>query len=176
MRGFAIGILAGLVLASAGVASARQGRGLGPSPEVVSQVTDEPELTDACAEESEESEESDGQCPAVEEEEESDQEPAPVTESGDRQASCEEAAGLSDDLPDLTTSEEGEDGSEEKVKGLDHALEVVLANCIKNPQAPGLLSALRHLAANRERKAAHDEAKAERKAAHAASKGHGKGH
>jgi hypothetical protein len=203
IRGFAIGILAGLVLASAGVASAKQGRGLGPSPEVISLVTDEPDVTDACveeaevsddvpdltsegdeseesdegeSEESDEGEQSDEECPPVEEEQESDEDDSePTTESGDRQAECEEAAGLSEseEVPDLT-SEEGEDGSEgeEEVKGLDHAIEVVLANCLKNPQAPGLLNALRHLAENRERKMAHDEAKAERKAAHA----HGNSH
>jgi hypothetical protein len=197
IRGFAIGILAGLVLASAGVASAKQGRSLGPSPEVVSLVTDEPDLTDVCveeaeasdvpdqtsegdesnesdegeseesdegeSEESDEGEESDEECPPVEEEQESDEDdPEPTTEPGDRQAECEEAAGLSE-------SDEGEE--EEAVRGLDHAIEVVLANCVKNPQAPGLVNALRHLAENRERKMAHDEAKAERKAAHAAGKG-----
>lgn len=207
IRGFAIGILAGLVLATTGVAGAKHGRGLGPSPEVVSLVADEPDATDACVDEgepsdelpdltsdegdseegdSEEGEESDEgesdegeECPPAEEEEEAD-EPELTTESdepadGDRQAQCEEAAGLSEDLPEVT-SEEGEDGSDEKVTGLDNAIQRVLANCIKNPQAPGLLNALRHLAENRERKVARDEAKAERKAAHAAGKAHGKGH
>jgi hypothetical protein len=96
----------------------------------------------------------------------SDEDEPEPTESGDRQAECEEAAGLSD---------EEQDGSEEKVTGLDNAIQRVLANCIKNPQAPGLLNALRHLAENRDRKMARDEAKAERRATHAASKGHGKG-
>src|SRR5438132_651681 len=67
-----------------------------------------------------------------------------------------------------------------KTTGLDHAIEMVLANCIKNPQAPGLLNALQHLVANRDRHAAHDADKAARRAAHdaakaehLASKGHG---
>lgn len=212
IRGFAIGILAGLVLATTGVAGAKHGRGLGPSPEVVSLVADEPDATDTCVDEgepsdelpdltseegdseegdseegdSEEGEESDEgesdegakECPPAEEESDED-EPELTTESDDpaeeRQAQCEEAAGLSDEHPELT-SEGGEDGSDEKVTGLDNAIQRVLANCIKNPQAPGLLNALRHLAENRERKMARDEAKAERKAAHAAGKAHGKGH
>lgn len=66
--------------------------------------------------------------------------------------------------------------SNQKTTGLDHAIQMVLANCIKNPQAPGLLNALRHLVANRDRHAAHDAEKAARKAAHdaaKAAKGHG---
>jgi hypothetical protein len=202
IRGFAIGILAVLLLASAGVAAAKQGRGHGPR-EVVSLVAEDPDSSDACVDESEpsdelpdltseegdseegdseegdseegDSEEGAEECPPAEETED---EPEPASGSDepaeDRQAECEEAAGLSDELPELT-SEEGEDGSEEKVTGLDNAIQRVLANCIKNPQAPGLLNALRHLAENRERKMARDEAKAERKAAHAAGKGHGHG-
>lgn len=173
IRGFVIGILAGLVLASTGVASAKQGRGLAPSPEVVSLVTEEMEPSEDCLNEgeSDEGESDEGEeCPPADEEEaeeeESDEDEPEPTESGDRQAECEVAAGLSD---------EEQDESEEKVTGLDNAIERVLANCIKNPQAPGLLNALRHLAENRERKMARDEAKAERRAAHDAAKSHGKG-
>ena len=94
----------------------------------------------------------------------------PPVSPADRQKACMEAAGMS--LDSTTAS-----GSPQvKTTGLDHAIQMVLANCIKNPQAPGLLNALRHLVANRERHAAHDEEKAARKAAHdaaKASKGHG---
>jgi hypothetical protein len=97
----------------------------------------------------------------------------------DRQAACEDAAGHTVD-----------EGSDEKLKGLDNAISHVLANCIKNPQAPGLVNALEHLRANQERhelhdalkdarKAAHEAAKAARKAAHGVGKqgsGHGHGH
>ncbi|MGH2555256.1 MAG: hypothetical protein ACRDHO_06025 [Actinomycetota bacterium] len=101
-----------------------------------------------------------------------------------REAECRAAAGMS-------TAGDGEEGSgaaaagetaEEKKTGLDRAIEVVLANCIKNPQAPGLLNALRHLADNRDRHLAREAAKAERRAAREAAKdarqaakGHGKG-
>jgi hypothetical protein len=200
MRGLLVGLLVGLVLAASGVASAKKG-GFGPSPEVVSLVTEEPDPTDACTpdgvegESSEElpdltseGEESEGEeseaeeeCPPVEEEEAVEHEPEVTSESGDeaRQAECEEAAGLTDE-PQPEVTSEGDEPEEGRSTGLDHAIEVVLANCIKNPQAPGLVNALRHLAENRDRKMARDEAKAERKAAKAAAKavgkGHGKGH
>src|SRR2546426_4448359 len=93
----------------------------------------------------------------------------PGATTADRQKACMDAAGMSG--PTVSN-----DSSQVKTTGLDHAIERVLANCIKNPQAPGLLNALRHLVANRERHAAHDEEKAARKAAHdaaKASKGHG---
>lgn len=100
----------------------------------------------------------------------------------DREAECNEAAGVS-------PAPEGEGGSEAtqedaKTTGLDHAIEVVLANCIKNPQAPGLVNALRHLVANRDRHLAHQAELAARRAAREAAKaaghgahglGHGKG-
>ena len=88
-----------------------------------------------------------------------------------------------------------EDGEATKAHGLDNAIEHVLANCLKNPQAPGLLNALQRLADNRERHEAHEEWKAEMQAAKDARKaekqaakdarkaekdastsGHGKGH
>ena len=98
----------------------------------------------------------------------------PPVGNADRQKACTEAAGKS--LDSTTAS-----GSPQvKTTGLDHAIEMVLANCIKNPQAPGLLNALQHLVANRDRHAAHDADKAARRAAHdaakaehLASKGHG---
>ena len=92
--------------------------------------------------------------------------------AADREKACKDAASMSTDSTAAGTA----GTTQVKTTGLDHAIEMVLANCIKNPQAPGLLNALRHLVANRERHAAHDEEKAARKAAHdaaKASKGHG---
>jgi hypothetical protein len=97
-----------------------------------------------------------------------------------------EAAGI-----DPATVADGTfDGSD--LTGLDNAIWHVFGNCVKNPQAPGLLTALTHLVANRDRhlaleeakaeaKAARDAAKAERMAAHDARKAehageHGNGH
>ena len=103
----------------------------------------------------------------------------------DRQIECETAAGV----------EPSDGGGEEpeKLTGLDNAIAHVLANCLKNPQAPGLVNALERLAENKERHADHEaakaaraEARAERKAVHDAwkaakqeargSSGHGQGH
>lgn len=79
---------------------------------------------------------------------------------GDRDAACDAAAGIADNpLP------EGE-----RLTGLPNAISHVLENCMKNPQAPGLVNALERLAENRERKEARDEAKAERKAEREARK------
>ena len=90
----------------------------------------------------------------------------PGATTADRQKACMDAAGMS-----TGSTAAGTAGTPQvKTTGLDHAIEMVLANCIKNPQAPGLLNALRHLVANRERHAAHDEEKAARKAAHEAEK------
>src|SRR5213594_4355470 len=80
--------------------------------------------------------------------------------SADREKACMDAAGMS-----TGSTAAGTAGTPQvKTTGLDHAIEMVLANCIKNPQAPGLLNALRHLVANRDRHAALDEEKAARKA------------
>jgi hypothetical protein len=48
----------------------------------------------------------------------------------------------------------------DQASGLGHALQVVEANCEKNPQAPGLVVALDHLVTNFERQAAHQAEKA----------------
>jgi hypothetical protein len=56
-----------------------------------------------------------------------------------RVAACEEAAGRSSEP------------SEARLPGVDRAIDRVLANCIKNPQAPGLVNALERLSRNRER-------------------------
>lgn len=71
-------------------------------------------------------------------------------EDAQRVADCEAAAGQSSG------------GGGEKLTGLDRAIEQVLENCIKNPQAPGLVNALEHLALNRERKEAREEERAAR--------------
>ena len=83
--------------------------------------------------------------------------------SAEREKACMDAAGMSG-------STAGTGSGQVKTTGLDHAIEQVLANCIKNPQAPGLLNALRHLVANRDHHAALDAEKAARKAAHDAAK------
>ena len=83
------------------------------------------------------------------------QDTTPPTDVTDpiREAECNDAAGVDPTVEpavDVTTP----------TTGLDHAIEQVLANCLKNPGAPGLPNALTHLVANAERKAAHDAAKA----------------
>jgi hypothetical protein len=90
-----------------------------------------------------------------------------------------EAAGID------PTESDGHGADAIEPHGLDNAIEHVLADCVKNPQAPGLLNALIRLAANRERHEEHRawlaERKAEREAAKAERKadrgaGHGNGH
>jgi hypothetical protein len=75
-----------------------------------------------------------------------------------RVAACEEAAGRPSEP------------SGEKLTGLDRAIDRVLANCIKSPQAPGLVNALERLSQNLERKEAREEAREARKAAREAAK------
>ena len=75
-----------------------------------------------------------------------------------RVAACEQAAGRSSEP------------SGEKLTGLDRAIDRVLANCIKNPRAPGLVNALERLSQNLERKEAREEAREARKAAREAAK------
>jgi PT repeat-containing protein len=81
------------------------------------------------------------------------EEPDPV-----RVAACEEAAGRSSEP------------SEEKLTGLDRAIDRVLANCIKNPQAPGLVNALERLSENHERQEGREEAREAQKAAREAAR------
>jgi hypothetical protein len=85
------------------------------------------------------------------------------TADPEREAACMVAAGIDPAAPHVDTGE--------KLKGLDNAIARVLENCVKNPQAAGLINALEHLVANRDRQAAHQEelaaAKAERDAAKA---------
>ena len=117
----------------------------------------------------------------LEEEGETDDGSEPTDADAEREAACMEAAGVD-------PSEEETDGDTQQVKahGLDNAIEHVLSNCMKDPQSPGLLNALEHLAANRERHEAHEIWKAERKAERDAAKAerksgngdgsHGNGH
>jgi len=83
--------------------------------------------------------------------------------SGDREGDCDSAAGI---VPD----EGEEEVVEDKLTGLDNAIDHVLANCKKNPKAPGLLVALSHLVSNRDKHEAHEAWKAERAAARAEAK------
>ena len=102
--------------------------------------------------------------------------PDPVADP-DREAACTTAAGIE-------PTDGTDDAADTKLHGVDNAIAHVLANCLKNPQAPGPLNALEHLAANQAKHDAHEAEKAERKAAHDAAKaqkhaggpGHGKGH
>jgi hypothetical protein len=140
--------------------------------------------------------------PAPEDESEGEDEGTPVDPES-REGECSEAAGLVDDEGNAQTVEETY-GEIDAPFGQKHSMEVLLANCMKNPQAQGLLRALenhaRHLemwearaemraareAAKAERNAARQAAKAERMAAHEAAKaaraaakaaaGHGNGH
>jgi len=99
----------------------------------------------------------------------------------ERATACAGAAGLEPDAEGEDGGGEGEPIEVEKLKGLDNAIAHVLENCLKNPDAPGPLNALEHLAANAERHEAHElwkaeragereAAKAERRAAHDAAK------
>src|SRR5205085_2266099 len=78
----------------------------------------------------------------------------------DRTAQCNAAAGIDPNAPAPSGA---------PTTGLANAIQHVLANCIKNPQAPGLVTALQHLYANEQRQAAHDAAKAAREAEHQAA-------
>ena len=77
-----------------------------------------------------------------------------------REAACNEAAGVT---PDPEETEGAMDPVVEKPHGLENAIAHVLENCRYNPQAPGLLVALRHLAANAAKHEMHEEAKADAK-------------
>jgi hypothetical protein len=211
IRVLLMSILAGLVVASAGMASAGRLAFIGMSAEKSTvrhesttcapddEGTSEDEGTsddqgvsddqgtsqdESSSKECEEPDEGDGTTDAGEGDETT--KPTDPADPADREAECKTAAGQS-------TVAEGEGGSDgtlaggtqtEVKKGLDHAIEVVLANCIKNPQSQGLVNALRHLVANRDRHLAHQAEKDARRAAREAAKaarraahtnGHGKG-
>jgi hypothetical protein len=84
----------------------------------------------------------------------------------EREAECDDAAGYGDDDGEGTA--DGETTDDEPLRGLDKAIEQVHANCLKNPNAPGLVNALDRLRANAERKAA-QEAEREARAAERAA-------
>ena len=121
--------------------------------------TEEPEGTD----ESEVPEESGG----TDESDGTDESEAP--EESDGTDDPAESEDCEDEAGDEETTDETEEP--EKVTGLENAIAHVLENCIKNENAPGLITALEHLVANQERKADHDawleERRAEREAAKA---------
>ena len=170
-------VVAGLLVAGVGVASAghltflsssahkatvRSGSSCAPDQSTVKSSSDEQGEDEGNDQECEEPE-GDG---TTKPNDEGDGTPKPPP-SPEREAACKEAAGI----------KEGSGGSAgtdtttpEKTSGLDHAIDVVLANCMKNPHAPGLLNALRHLVANRDKHLAHDLEKAARRAAREAAK------
>ena len=76
-------------------------------------------------------------------------------------AACAEAAGID---PNAEPTD-----APEHVTGLDNAIQHVYANCVAHPNE-GLVNALEHLVANRDAKAARDQAKAEAAAARAQAK------
>jgi hypothetical protein len=143
------------------------------------------------------------ECEPVEEDDAEGEDEGTPVDPESREGECSEAAGLVDEEGNSETVEDVY-GEIDAPFGQTHSMEVLLENCMKNPQAPGLLRALevhkRNLerwearaemraereAAKAERKAAHEAAKAERMAAHEAAKaaraaakaasGHGKGH
>jgi hypothetical protein len=170
-------VIAGLLVAGVGVASAGHLALLSSSHKstVRAEASCAPEGQSTVKASSDEQGEDEGDDQECEEPEgdgtskpadEGDGTPKPPP-SPEREAACKEAAGIKE-------GSGGSAGSDtttpEKTTGLDHAIEVVLANCIKNPQAPGLLNALRHLVANRDKHLAHDLEKAARRAAHEAAK------
>ena len=98
-------------------------------------------------------------------------EPADV--DPERERRCLEAATPHEDEGDETgDTDASEEAENEKLTGLENSIDHVLENCMKNGDAPGLITALDHLVGNMERKADHlewlDERRAEREAAKAA--------
>jgi hypothetical protein len=175
-----------VLMLSTGLSLAAAGGGHGPKavPSVACDAAEptEPPAGDPTADEGTTredavtSEEADDECAeGADEGETSDAPDAAPVEDPEREVACNEAAGV------VEEPTEGEP-SPEQPTGLDNAIAHVLANCIKNPQAPGLLNALTHLQLNEQRHAAHEAAKAERTATrearkleHVASHGHGHG-
>jgi len=96
----------------------------------------------------------------------------------DREKACNDAAGIETPEPGTTEEPTTTLGADlEKLHGVDNAIEHVLANCLKNPQAPGLLNALIQLTTGRAKHEAHEAWKAEKKAVRAEAKAakHGAG-
>jgi hypothetical protein len=126
-----------------------------PSPEADPSESPSPEAGEDCAEPSDSPTATDTQTVAAA--------TATDTSSPDaaRADACYAAAGMSGPSTDTSGT---------KQTGLDNAIQHVLANCLKNPQAPGLLTALQHLVENQARheaqQAAHDAKKAAQQADH----------
>lgn len=78
-----------------------------------------------------------------------------------REASCNDAAGVTPDSADDT--EDATDPVAEQPHGLENAIAHVLENCTLKPQAPGLLVAIHQLVANKAKHDAHEEAKTDAK-------------
>jgi hypothetical protein len=89
--------------------------------------------------------------------------------SGDREAECLATA---DTEP---TNGDGEDDGDDAVTGLDTAITHVLENCLENPKAPGLLTALDRLTDNRDRHNVHGPTKAAEARAKGIAAGEGGG-
>ena len=100
----------------------------------------------------------------------------PTAASSDREADCKTAAGRTngDGEGGLANGGQGNVSVDRKTTGLDHAIQVVLGNCIKNPHAKGLPNALRRLTTNRDRHEGHDAEKGERKTASNSGAEHGR--
>ncbi len=164
IRVLLMSILAGLLVASAGMASAGRLGFFRTSAEKPTVPHDSATCSPDEGTSEDESSEDEGDSQECEDPEEGDgtTEPGAPGDLADREAECNKVAGLD-------TSAEGSD-ADVKTTGLDDAIEVVLANCIKNPQAPGLLNALSLLVQNRDKHMAHDAEKAVRRAARDAAK------
>jgi hypothetical protein len=136
------------------------------APDDQGQESEDQDQESGDQEEESQEQESDA-CEPTEDQDSSDSTSDPAG-PGNREADCLEAAGMTEASTGGTES--GAESDESTETGLDHAIATVLANCIKNPQAPGLLNALRHLAANQARQEAHDAEKEARRAAREAAK------
>jgi hypothetical protein len=192
IRVLLMSILAGLVVASAGMASAghlgfmrmsaeksavrQESTTCDPGDEGTSS-DDEGTSDDQGVSDDQATSQDEGSGKECEEPDEGDgdgtTDPAAPGNPADREAECNAAAGVSTEA----AGQGGSDGTtasgtqaDVKKTGLDHAIEVVLANCIKNPQSKGLVNALRHLVANRDRHLAHQAEKDARRAAREAAK------
>ncbi len=133
------------------------------------QGADEQSSSDEQESDDQESEDQDqvkNDCDSDDDQESGDQGASEGSTHDHTDADCLGAAGMSEE----SGGGSGSAGDETKKTGLDNAIARVLANCIKNPQAPGLLNALRHLVANQARHEAHDAEKEARRAAHDAAK------
>jgi hypothetical protein len=132
------------------------------------QASDDPGSDEQASDdqESEDQDQAKDECDSADDQESDNQGASEGSTHEHTDADCLGAAGMSEE----SGGGSGSAGDETKKTGLDNAIARVLANCIKNPQAPGLLNALRHLVANQARHEAHDAEKEARRAAHDAAK------